>query len=42
MKMAVFWDVAVALMMKAVSGSERSVSIYQSTERNIAEDSHFY
>jgi predicted lipoprotein with Yx(FWY)xxD motif len=30
----------IALVMKAVSTSETSVSIYQTTRRNIPEDSH--
>jgi hypothetical protein len=42
MKMAVFWDVApgIALMMEAVNTSETSVNFYQTTRRNIPEDSH--
>jgi hypothetical protein len=40
MKMAVFWGL-IALVMKAVSISETSVSFYQTTRRNIPEDSHF-
>jgi hypothetical protein len=43
MKMTVFWDVAlyslVALMMEAVSNSKTSVSFYQTTRRNITDDS---
>jgi hypothetical protein len=45
MKMAVFWDiapcclVAIALMMEAASTSKLSVNFYQSTRRNIPEDS---
>jgi hypothetical protein len=52
MKMAVFWDVArcsvvdiasiIALMMEAVSSSETSVSVYQTTRRKIPEDSHLF
>jgi hypothetical protein len=46
MKMAVFWDAAhnlfTALMMEAVSTSETSVNFYQTTWRNIPEDSHLY
>jgi hypothetical protein len=50
-KMAVFWDVApcspkqsirvmnITLMMEAVSFSEASVNIYQTTQCNIPEDS---
>jgi hypothetical protein len=37
---AVFWDIAIALMMEAVSSSETSVNIYQTTRRNIPEDSY--
>jgi hypothetical protein len=47
MKMTVFWDVApcnlvgrIALMMEAASTSETSVNFYQTTRRNIPEDSH--
>jgi hypothetical protein len=40
MKMAVFWVVAIALMMEAASTSETPVNIYQITRRNIPEDSH--
>jgi hypothetical protein len=32
----------IALMMEAVSTSETSVSFYQTTRRNIAEDSHLH
>jgi hypothetical protein len=32
----------VALMMETVSTSETSVYIYQTTERNIPEDSHLH
>jgi hypothetical protein len=46
MNMAVFWlDVPcslvelIALMMKAASTSETSVNFYQTTRRNIPEDS---
>jgi hypothetical protein len=53
MKMAVFWEVAScsladidrhcdALMMEAVSSSETSVSIYQTTRRKIPKGSHLY
>jgi hypothetical protein len=31
---------AIALMMEAISTSETSVDIYQTTRRNIPEDSH--
>jgi hypothetical protein len=49
MKVTVIWDVGVlrrvvsriALMMEAVSTSETSVSFYETTWRNIAEDTHF-
>jgi hypothetical protein len=44
MKMTVFWDVtpcrAIALMMEAAITSETSVNFYQTTRRNIPEDSH--
>jgi hypothetical protein len=36
----VFWVIAIALM-EAASASETSVSFYQTTRRNIPEDSHF-
>jgi hypothetical protein len=46
--MTVFWDVApssvvelIAMMMEAESTSETSVNFYQTTRRNIPEDSHF-
>jgi hypothetical protein len=45
MKMAVFWDVvpwSLALMMEAVSTSDMSVTIYQTTQHNIPEDSHIH
>jgi hypothetical protein len=53
MKITVFWDVApcslveviiraIALMMDAASTSETSVNFYQTTQRNIPEDSHLY
>jgi hypothetical protein len=32
----------IALMMEAVSTSEMSVSFYQTTRRNIPEDSHVH
>jgi hypothetical protein len=32
----------IALMMEAVSMSETSVNFYQTTQRNIPEDSHFH
>jgi hypothetical protein len=38
MKVTAFWDIAV--MMEAVSTSETSVNFYQTTRRNIPEDSH--
>jgi hypothetical protein len=34
--------VIVTLMMQAVSTSEMSVSIYQTTQHNISEDSHLH
>jgi hypothetical protein len=40
LKMAVFWDVEPCSL--AVSSSERSVNIYQTTRRNIPEDSHLH
>jgi hypothetical protein len=39
MKMPVFWDVVIVLMMEAVSTSEMSVDIYQITWRSIQEGS---
>jgi hypothetical protein len=39
MKMTVFWD-DVAVMMEAAGTSETSVNFYQTTRRNIPEDSH--
>jgi hypothetical protein len=45
-KITAFLDVApwslVALMMEAISTSEMSVSMYQTTRRNIPEDSHVH
>jgi hypothetical protein len=38
--MAVFRNVAIAQIMKAVSTSETSANFYQTTESNIPEDSH--
>jgi hypothetical protein len=38
--MAVFWVVAIVLMMEAASTSETSVNSYQSTRRNNPDDSH--
>jgi DNA-binding IscR family transcriptional regulator len=42
MKMTVFWDIALSIlvMMAAVSSSETSVSIYQKTRRNIPEQNY--
>jgi hypothetical protein len=37
-----FQDLAIALMMEAVSTSETSVNFYQTTQRNIPEDSHLH
>jgi hypothetical protein len=42
MKMAVFWVVAIALMMEAVRTSETSVNLYQSKRRYNPEDSHLH
>jgi hypothetical protein len=48
-KMADVWDVAscnlveiAMMMMDAVSISETSVNFYQTTQRNIPEDSHLH
>jgi hypothetical protein len=41
MKMTVFWDF-IALMMNAVSTSETSVILYDTTGRNIQKDSHVH
>jgi hypothetical protein len=38
--MAVFWDALIVLIMDAVRASETSVNVYQTTRRNIPEDSH--
>jgi hypothetical protein len=35
-------ETSVIGLMEAVSSSETSVSMYQATQRNIPEDSHFY
>jgi hypothetical protein len=35
-------DVIIALMMVAVSTSETSVNFYETTRRNVQEDSHLY
>jgi hypothetical protein len=40
--MTVFWVVAIALMMEAVSTSEILVNFYQTTQRNNTEDSHLH
>jgi hypothetical protein len=41
MKMTVCWDVTlISLMMEAVSFTETSICIYQTTWRNITEYSH--
>jgi predicted transcriptional regulator len=45
MNTAIFWDVApcnlaIALMMEAVSTSQTSASSYQTTQRIMPEDSH--
>jgi hypothetical protein len=37
-KTAVFWDVAIALMIEAVRSSEISVNIYQTTQCNTPEN----
>jgi hypothetical protein len=42
MKMTVFWNVAIALIMEAVSTSEASVNFYQTTRSNIPEDSNLH
>jgi hypothetical protein len=39
-KMIVFW--AIALMMEAASTFEMSVNFYQTTRRNIPDDSHLH
>jgi hypothetical protein len=48
LKMAVLWNVApcaasfiIALMMEAVSTSEKSIDFYQTTRRIVPEDNHF-
>jgi hypothetical protein len=35
-------SIIIALMMEAVSTSETSVNFYQTTRRNIPEDSHLH
>jgi hypothetical protein len=43
MKMAIFWGCllqGIALMMEAASTTETSVNFYETTRRNIPEDSH--
>jgi hypothetical protein len=41
--MALFWDVAIiVLMMEAISTSETSVNFYQTTWRNIPENSDLH
>jgi hypothetical protein len=40
MKMAVFWVVAIALMMEAARTSETLVNFYQTTQRYNPEDNH--
>jgi hypothetical protein len=48
MKMAAFWDVvtcslvAITMMMETVSSSETSVSIYQTSQCNMPEDSYLH
>jgi hypothetical protein len=41
-KLAVLWDVVIALMMGAASTSETSVNFYQTTRRNNPEDSQLH
>jgi hypothetical protein len=38
----VFFTKIIALLMEAVSSSETSVNIYQTTRHNIPEDSHLH
>jgi hypothetical protein len=40
--MAVFWVVAIALIMEAASTSETSANFYQTTRRNNPEDSRLH
>jgi hypothetical protein len=49
MKMAVFWDAAscslvraIARMMETANISETTINFYQTTRRNIPEDSHLH
>jgi hypothetical protein len=38
----VIWYILTALMMETVNTSETSVSVYQTTRRNIPKDSHLH
>jgi hypothetical protein len=40
MVLTVFWDVAIALMMEAVSTSETPIKFYHTTRHSNREDSH--
>jgi hypothetical protein len=40
-KMAVFWVVAIALMIEAASTSETSVNLHQTTRRYNPDGGHF-
>jgi hypothetical protein len=40
MKMTVIWDAIIALMMEAVSTSGTLINFYETTRRNIPDNSH--
>jgi hypothetical protein len=42
MKMTVFWDAAIALIVVTVRTPETSVNFYETVRRNIPEDSHLH
>jgi hypothetical protein len=42
LKVAVFWVLALALMMEVAITSDTSLNFYQTTRRNNSEDSHLH
>jgi hypothetical protein len=42
MKMTLFWDVGISLVVGAVNTSETSVNLYQTIRYNIPEDSRLH